>query len=410
MYWGEKAMLRNKNVVKLVSLAFAIILWVYVVAVENPPTKVKVSDVPITIVNAESLTQRNLALNAEDDYHMDIIISGTRSDVLSVSADDITATVDVYGYNEGEHYIPISVTVPNSVDIAELKTNSIAVRIEPLVSVNKDINIEFAGDIAENQEPTVFKTLPEEIEVKGAKSRVARVKEVKAVVGVENLTTAKQIFTADLSPLDANGNEVKNVHLSAQSIIIEAAMYEMKEVPLKVEIKGQVDSVYEVADLNVPETVKIKGLHADLKSIEEIEAKDVDISKVMATADIPLELELPEGIMLAKESENACVSIIIKGISVKQFDIPYGDLQNLMTTPDNGLFSAIMTETVKIKVSAKEEVINNLTLDQLNLRVDLKGLTKEGSYMVPVQFDQPADVVKVVVEPAEVNVMLSTTQ
>lgn len=400
-------MLRNKNVVKLVSLAFAIILWVYVVAVENPPTKVKVSNIPIAVVNAESLSQRGLAINSEDGYYMDIVIQGTRSDVLGVSAEDIIATADVFGYNEGEHYIPVSVTVPNNVSVAEQKTNSITVKIEPLVSVYKDVSVEFVGKIDEKQEPTVFQTLPEEIEVKGAKSRVAYVKQVKAVVNTETLTTDKQSFSVELSAVDANGNEVKNVHLSSKTATIEAAMYEMKEVPLKVDIKGEVDSVYEVSQMSVPEKIKIKGLHKDLKGIDSIKAKAVDLSGIVGTTDIPLELEMPEGIFLAQESENIAINVVIKGISVKQFEVPGTEV--VMSNVSDGLFSAVNSESVIIKVSAKEELIDDITLESLNVRVDLKDL-KEGLHVVPILVDQTEDMVKVVVEPAQVNVTISKTQ
>lgn len=407
MYWGEKAMLRNKNVVKLVSLAFAIILWVYVVAVENPPTKVKVSNIPVTIVNAESLSQRGLALNSEDGYFMDIVIQGTRSDVLSVSAEDIVATADVFGYNEGEHYIPVNVTVPNYVSVAEQKTNSITVRIEPLASVYKDLYVEFVGKVGDKQEPTVFQTLPEEIEVKGAKSRVAQVKQVKAVLNTESLTKDKQSFSVELSAVDANGNEVKHVHLSSRTATIEAAVYEMKEVPLKVNIKGEVDSIYEVSQMAVPEKIKIKGLHKDLKGIDSIKAKDVDLSGIVGTTEIPLELDMPEGIFLAQESEHVAINVVIKGIGVKQFEVLGTDVA--MTNVDEGLFSAVNSESVIVKVSAKEEFIDDVTLESLNIRVDLKDL-KEGLHVVPILVDQTEEMVKVVVEPAQVNVTISKTQ
>ena len=62
-----------------------------------------------------------------------------------------------------------------------------------------------------------------------------------------------------------------------------------------------------------------------------------------------------------------------------------------------------------VKVSAKEEFIDDVTLESLNIRVDLKDL-KEGLHVVPILVDQTEEMVKVVVEPAQVNVTISKTQ
>ncbi|MGN0710982.1 MAG: YbbR-like domain-containing protein [Anaerovoracaceae bacterium] len=397
-------MLQNKNFSKLLSLALAIALWVYVVTVENPPTKVKISDIPIQLVNVESLTQRGLAISSDDTYHMDIIIEGTRSDVLKVSAEDIIATADVFGYNAGENYIPVEVTVPSTVDVAEKKTNVITVNIEELVSVYKPVSIEFQGKLDEKYEATVFETMPQEVEVKGAKSKVARVKEVKGVINTSELPFEKQDFTVDLSPIDANGNEVSNVKLSSETAAVQAAIYEIKEVPLEVEIKGEVSSDYQVSDVKVPEKIKIKGLKSDLKKVSEVKAKAVDISGVTATTDIPLELNLPDGIMLTQDYENVAVSITIKGISVKTFEIEGSQIAHLNLK--NGCTAAVNTQSVSVRITGKEDVMENLTADDINLTIDLKDLS-EGMHVVDVHASVNGEVSDISVTPSEVHITIN---
>ena len=43
-------MLENKNVLKIISLIIAILLWVYVMGEVNPDTKEKISDIEVTFV------------------------------------------------------------------------------------------------------------------------------------------------------------------------------------------------------------------------------------------------------------------------------------------------------------------------------------------------------------------------
>lgn len=60
-------MLENKNVLKIISLIIAILLWVYVMGEVNPDTKEKISDIEVTFVNTETLADEGLAVVHEQD-------------------------------------------------------------------------------------------------------------------------------------------------------------------------------------------------------------------------------------------------------------------------------------------------------------------------------------------------------
>ncbi|MHC1724225.1 MAG: YbbR-like domain-containing protein [Aminipila sp.] len=397
-------MLQNKNFTKLLSVVLAIFLWVYVVAVENPPTKVKIPNVPIKLVNVESLNQRGLAISSDEDYFMDIVIEGTRSDVLKISADDIIATADVFGYGVGENYIPVTVTLPDSVSVADQKTTRLTIDIEELVSVYKPVNVVFNGKIDPKLEATVFSMTPEEVEVKGAKSKVASVKSVNAAIDVSELTNKAKVFTTDLSTVDAKGQSVNNIKLSSDTADIEAAVYQIKEVPLEVDVSGEVDKAYQVTSMNVPQKVKIKGLKEDLDKINKVTADPIDISKVTATTEIPLSVKLPKGIMLAQESEKAAVSIDIKGISVKEFEIPSSSISALGLGEKLSL--VINTQSVKVKISGKETDVEKLTAEDIGLSIDLTGL-QAGIYTVPLKIDKEDGVSEILVTPSEIHITIN---
>lgn len=397
-------MLQNKNFTKLLSLVLAVFLWVYVIAVENPPTKVKIPNVAIKLVNVESLNQRGLAISSDEDYFMDIVIEGTRSDVLKISAEDIIATADVFGYGVGENYIPVTVTLPDSVSVADQKTTRLTINIEELVSVYKPVNVVFNGEIDPKLEPTVFNITPEEVEVKGAKSKVASVKSVNAAIDVSELTSKSQVFTTELSTVDSKGQSVKNIKLSSDTADIEAAVYQIKEVPLEVEVSGEVDTAYQVTDMNVPQKVKIKGLKDDLEKINKVTAEPIDISKVTATTEIPISVKLPKGIMLAQESEKAAVSIDIKGISVKEFEIPSSSITALGLGEKLSL--VINTQSVKAKVSGKEADVEKLTAEDIGLSIDLTGFVP-GIYTVPLKIEKEDGVSEILVTPSEIHITIN---
>ncbi len=397
-------MLQNKNFMKLLSVVLAIVLWVYVVAVENPPTKVKIPNVPIKLVNVESLNQRGLAISSDEDYFMDIVVEGTRSNVLKISSNDIIATADVFGYGVGENYIPVTVTVPDSVSVADQKTTRLTINIEEMVSVYKPVNVIFNGAVDAKNEATVFSMTPEEVEVKGAKSKVASVKSVNATINTTELTSKPKIFTTELSTVDAKGESVKNIKLSSETADIEAAVYQIKEVPLEVEVKGEVDKAYQVTEMNVPEKVKIKGLKEDLENVNKITAEPIDINKVTATTEVPISVKLPSGIMLAQDSKNVAVSIAIKGISVKEFEIPSSSITA------NGLGDklslVINTQSVMVKVSGKEAEVGQLTVEDIGLSIDLTGM-EAGIYTVPLKIQKEDGVSEIIVTPSEIHITIN---
>lgn len=397
-------MLQNKNFTKLLSLVLAMFLWVYVVAVENPPTKVKIPSVPIKLVNVESLNQRGLAISSDEDYYMDIVIEGTRSDVLKISANDIIATADVFGYGVGENYIPVTVTLPDSVSVADQKTTRLTINIEELVSVYKPVNVVFNGKLDPKFEPTVFSITPEEVEVKGAKSKVASVKSVNAAIDVSKLTTKSQVFTTDLSTVDAKGQSVNNIKLSSDTADVEAAVYQIKEVPLEVEVSGEVAKAYQVTNMNVPQKVKIKGLKEDLEKISKVTADPIDISKVNATTEIPISVKLPKGIMLAQDSEKAAVSIDIKGISVKEFEVPSSSITPLGLGEKLSL--VINTQSVNVKVSGKEADVEKLTAEDIGLSIDLTGLGA-GIYTIPLKIEKEDGVSEILATPSEIHITIN---
>lgn len=397
-------MLQNKNFTKFLSLVLAIFLWVYVVTVENPPTKIKIPNVPIQIVNTESLIQRGLAINSDEDYFMDIVIEGTRSNVLKISANDITAKADVFGYGVGENYIPVTVTVPDTVSVANQKTTRLPINIEELVSVYKPINVIFTGSIASKYESTVLDITPKEVEVKGAKSKVASVNSVNANIDVSKLTDKPQVFTTDLVTVDAQGENVKNIKLSANTADINAAIYETKEVPLEVEVIGEVASAYQVTNMDIPEKVQIKGLKHDLKNINKVTATAIDISNVTATTEIPISIDLPNGIILAKDSEDVAVNIVIKGISVKDFEIPNSKITAIGL--EEKLSLVINTQSVNAKISGKEADIEKITEEDIELSIDVTDL-EPGMYTVPLKYKETDGISEIVVTPSEIHITIN---
>ena len=305
-------MLKNKSVVRMISVVLAVVLWAYVIGEVNPTVKKTFSDVPVELANTESLAERGLALTGDEEFFAGVVVEGARSELNELKVADIHVTADLYGYEKGENHVSLDVILPDGVSLEELKTPEITVTLESLETKSLPVTVEFVGETGENLEPSYSYTVPAEVEVKGAESVVATVEEVRAQLDVNDLGETWEIFSEVPTAWSKDGKLVKNVTISAQSVEVEAVMYHTKQVPLELKVTGTPDKKYGTADVSIPKEVTVKGTTYMLERVTSIDAQSIDISDVEKGETIPVTPYLPEGIELADVSEDIGVKIEFK--------------------------------------------------------------------------------------------------
>lgn len=305
-------MLNNNTVLKIVSLILAICLWGFVMGEVNPTITKTIRNVPIEFTNVETIENQGITLLDQDEYYADVEVRGSRSDLNTLEADDILVTADLNNYQEGEQQVAVDVVVPEGISFESVREEEITVTLEELVSVEKTLEVEFAGEYPENQEPGNVEALPDTIEVQGAKSLVAQIESVCVQVDVAKLDEKIKTFRCTPVAMDSDGEIVKNVNLSANSIEVQAMLYDIKEVPLEVEVTGSPDEEYGEPTLTVPKTVAIKGTAEILENVDSVSAADVDISNVAKSGTIAIQLQLPYGVEVAASSKAVGIEIEFK--------------------------------------------------------------------------------------------------
>ena len=86
----------TKNILlKVIALLFAVMLWGYVLSVENPEYTKRVRDVEISIVGEDSLNARGLMLLTRDTGTTDVDILCHINKHSELDASRVTCTVDL---------------------------------------------------------------------------------------------------------------------------------------------------------------------------------------------------------------------------------------------------------------------------------------------------------------------------
>jgi len=399
-------MLRNKNVVKILSVLVAVILWVYVIGVQNPPTTQTVQNIPIQLLNTGALARNGLAVLETSRQTVNVVVRGTRADIAQYQ-DQLTAVVDVLTDHSGERYIQVMVPPLSRLTIEEVRPANVLVKIENLVSVYKPLNIIFTGDVEPNTEPGRMTIQPEQVRITGPQSRVEAVYDVRAYVPYNEISRAGSIFSLPVSVVDVYGEPVPGLELSSERVSVDVLLYDTKEVPLSVEIIGEISELYEITALDVPQTIRIKGTRTALANVNAIQAEPVNISNVQMTSSLPVRPILPEGIELARGFANLRVNISVRGISRSSFEYSASeiDIQGLSAE----LHAHIDTQMVTLSAAGSEAVIGAMEQEDFTLSVDLQGLG-EGDHIVPVIVEHDQELNHLEVTPGEVQITITARE
>ena len=130
-------MLQSKKGNLIISLILAVALWMYVVGEMNPTTSKIFRDIPITLMNEQTLTDQDLAVVGISAESLNLTLTGKRSDIGRIKSTDISAYVDLTDAGEGDNQLTVSLHVPSTVDVKDQNVNKVTVTVEKRVDEEK---------------------------------------------------------------------------------------------------------------------------------------------------------------------------------------------------------------------------------------------------------------------------------
>ena len=367
---------RAKYVSIFISVIIAVGLWFFVINDENPTIKMTYTGIPLDYLNEDILKEEGLVVaNSENPVTVRVVLQGKRSDLLAVKASDIAATVDVSKYKKGDNYADVQVHAPSSVAVSAVKPSQVKITIESLISSDKEVSVVFNGTAPANTEAVCRSVSPEEITVTGASSAVSSVKNLRAVVNLSDVDETVKTLEVSLKPVDALGNEVSGLTLSAESAEVEVQLYSTKTVPLVVETTGTPEPELNVT-VEAPESVLISCPSDQIDQISEIDTEPVDITGIDEQQEISLVPLLPDGVRLASNQEKISAVIKVEKRSSKTLKYKPSDVK-LANLPE-GMTAEISDETISLVIYGDGE-LSDLTAADFELELDCSALGEEES-------------------------------
>lgn len=398
---------------KIVSFLLALTLWLLVVNIDDPVVRWTYLDVPVTIKNADVITNQGMIYEVLDgtDVVPRVTVYAPRSVGETISKSDIVATADMNTLNS-LNTLQVEFSVPKvGSKISDIRgsTDSVRVSIENRKNVQKVLKTNVIGEAPEGYVVGNVSTDQNLVRVAGAESVVSRVD--SAVINIDMSTLSE--FTSDITTsvpvrlYDADGNEVEGSTLTKnpENVMITVEILSTKEVPLRFDVNGEPAAGYGLTGeiTSDIQSVRIAGRRSAVANVNEIvipsEAFAISESSEDTTVEIDVCDYLPDNVQMADKSTSLPVQVTI-GVereTAATYTLRAEDVQ-ILHVPE-GLICRLegLEEEYAVSLTGIRSAMSNISARDLEASLDITAWMEEqgmqelqpGTYPVTLQYNNP---------------------
>ena len=393
-----KMSLTNNIGLKFLAVLIALVLWLAIVNVNDPEKTITVSNIPISVTNESAITSRDMVYNVKSEQYLNITVSGKRSIVSNLSAEDFRATASLKELSK-VNSIPVDVTTKNAslgrkITIVKQSAQTILVDVENVEEKDfTDLVVEYTGKVADGYVAGLSSMSTDEVTVKAPTSIIDKIKKVAVRCSLDG-TNTNISKKCPVILYDKNDKEIKldEIELSDKKIRVNVNVLRAKQVPISTINKdelGKPADGYVVDDVILSsDSITVYGSEESLDSIESLDIQDdIDVSdaKGDVTQNIDVTGKLPKGLSVSGES-TITVKVLIKKLITRTFEYDASEVS--LNDLSSDLDVQLVTKKVKVTLQGEEEVISQLTKDDMAISADL-GKVKEGTTTVHVDVAVP---------------------
>lgn len=393
-----KMSLTNNIGLKFLAVLIALVLWLAIVNVNDPEKTITVSNIPISVTNESAITSRDMVYNVKSEQYLNITVSGKRSIVSNLSAEDFRATASLKELSK-VNSIPVDVTTKNAslgrkITIVKQSAQTILVDVENVEEKDfTDLVVEYTGKVADGYVAGLSSMSTDEVTVKAPTSIIDKIKKVAVRCSLDG-TNTNISKKCPVILYDKNDKEIKSdeIELSDKKIRVNVNALRAKQVPISTINKdelGKPADGYVVDDVILSsDSITVYGSEESLDSIESLDIQDdIDVSdaKGDVTQNIDVTGKLPKGLSVSGES-TITVKVLIKKLITRTFEYDASEVS--LNDLSSDLDVQLVTKKVKVTLQGEEEVISQLTKDDMAISADL-GKVKEGTTTVHVDVAVP---------------------
>lgn len=357
---------------KVFSIIFALVFWIYVMDQVNPVITRTFGNVKVDLLNVSTVEENELVIKNNKEFFVDVTVEGRRDEVLQFSSNDLSLTADLMGYKSGINTIPINIKSNNNdVKIINQSLEEIKIEFENYIERLKPIKLTYEGSLPENYSIASRQLAFKEAYVSGAASKVNSVASLTASYNIEGL---KNSVSEDITiaPVDADGDIVQGVTLGQKYVTLELNIVKEKQVEVSVTFDDQTTDDYHIKAYDYsPKNIKIQGEDALVDEVNELVLEPVEIKDDFGVFSFEKELILPLGISAAEGTTSINIFGEVEPIITKEFAYNVDSITIINLNEEEYTVEVVdEISTITLKMTEPKSAIEGLEAEDIILLID----------------------------------------
>lgn len=384
---------KNRDIAaKIVCLLFALILWIYVMDVENPEWEAVVEGVPVELINTdEIMLDHDLTIYGGYSDTVDITLRGRKNQISGITAEDIKARVDVSEISEaGEYPLPIKVNVPSDAEIVTSSIDTVTVLVDRRDRITLDVKPRYSK-LQIDQTYTLGDPILSvaSVTVTGPSRYLSNIDHAEALIPELGQITGSTTVYSSISLIDRDGATVTNPYVSVSNseVIINIPVYAKKTVPITVSYKwGRYNDENVEVTLD-RETLAVRGEASVIDKLDSIVLTPIDEKSIfedeMSYDEI---IELPEGVENLEGIEKVTVTVKNKRTMTRTLIIPTNAIN--VNNPEGVLYT-FSQDSLTITLRGDPSELYLVSYENVTATIDLAAYKTDQSVTakIPVTFE-----------------------
>ena len=389
---GDYKVKRNKtldNIMLIVSLLAALVLWVYVYNSENTTAEKTFNLVSIEKKNADALfAEHDLVVQYMNIDTINVSLMGSKDAINNIDISDIKAYINLSGISEAKEYtLDVMVDVPEGITCVSQTVYTVDVQVDRSASKEFSItadNVILNGWTLESGYSFAeISTNVSSVILEGASNDIAKVYSIGVVTGAMGNVKNHATVNCSLVLLDAFGNplDLPGLHVRADKDDIEAIVKVQKTKSVALELLTTYGYVPAEYISITPSRVEITGDPNTVDAIDVItlgteNEKELGADLIFRnTYDITV-----EGVTVTDESGKEVTSA---DVVVDLSALPHKTVKVSLYKGDE-----IVDDSVDINIVVKHnDETSRLMLSQITAS-DVKAILLDGSTIIIVEISE----------------------
>lgn len=368
---------------KLLSIFGAIVLWSFVISMENPSVVVDFHNIDIVYENENKLNEKGLVLVDKEKPKISIKLKGPRNKLMNINKQHIRVSADLSKYEEGIKPLNLNFDLPDNTQLAE-EPAPININIERIITKTFHVNIKLEGKMEDEYILESAISTPETISVKGPRSLVETINRVEAKLDITDIKK-DMVANANIEALNDKSEKVENIILGQSFVNINVSVKKQKEVSLDLITEGKLPEARRIKGITLsPQTFHIKGDSNLVDKIDKVLTTKVDLSKLYSTNNVEVQINLPTGVSLVNTDTKFFVRFDIEEEIEKEILFPTSRIN--FSNKSDGKRISFDKPTFKVRIKGYEGDLAKVTHESLSASYDL-GHSGDGTMEITPKVD-----------------------